>query len=273
MKKQVLLINDLAGYGNVALSAMLPVLTYMGCHVCNLPTALVSNTLDYGKFRILETTDYMRDTLAVWQELDFQFDAISTGFVVSEQQAKLIADFCKQRSADGTMIFVDPIMGDEGSLYNGVTEQTAAHLRELTAVADYVVPNYTEAAYLSNVAYQKDGMSREEAKALVMKLREIGAKSVVITSALVNGEHAVVGFDHRRDEHFLLPFEEIPVRFPGTGDVFSAVLMGKVLAGEPLAQSTQRAMDAVKNMIELNRDAPDKYRGLPISSCLGVIDG
>lgn len=75
--------------------AMLPVLTYMGCHVCNLPTALVSNTLDYGKFRILETTDYMRDTLAVWQELDFQFDAISTGFVVSEQQAKLIADFCK----------------------------------------------------------------------------------------------------------------------------------------------------------------------------------
>lgn len=47
MKKQVSLINDLAGYGNVALSAMLPVLTYMGCHVCNLPTALVSHTLDY----------------------------------------------------------------------------------------------------------------------------------------------------------------------------------------------------------------------------------
>ena len=46
-----------------------------------------------------------------------------------------------------------------------MTEQTSAHLRELTAVADYVVPNYTEAAYLANVAYQKDGMSREEAKA------------------------------------------------------------------------------------------------------------
>lgn len=60
--------------------------------------------------------------------------------------------------------------------------------QELTAVADYVVPNYTETACIANVAYQKDGMSKEEAKALVIKLREIGAKSVVITSALVDAD-------------------------------------------------------------------------------------
>lgn len=49
MDKQVLLINDLAGYGKVALSAMIPVLSHMGYNLYNLPTALVSNTLDYGK--------------------------------------------------------------------------------------------------------------------------------------------------------------------------------------------------------------------------------
>lgn len=32
----------------------------MKFQVYNLPTALVSNTLDYGKFDILETTDYMK---------------------------------------------------------------------------------------------------------------------------------------------------------------------------------------------------------------------
>ena len=69
MRKSVLLINDLPGYGRAALSLMLPVLSRMGFHVYNLPTALVSNTLDYGKFEILETTDYMKNTLLVWEEL------------------------------------------------------------------------------------------------------------------------------------------------------------------------------------------------------------
>ena len=44
--KQILLINDICGYGKVALSAMIPVLTNMGYHIYNLPTALVSNTLE-----------------------------------------------------------------------------------------------------------------------------------------------------------------------------------------------------------------------------------
>lgn len=57
---KLLLINDLAGYGKVALSAMIPILSHMQYEVCSLPTALVSNTLDYGKFEILETTDYMK---------------------------------------------------------------------------------------------------------------------------------------------------------------------------------------------------------------------
>ncbi len=36
--------------------ALLPVLSHKGCHVCTLPAALASNTLDYGKFRIPEST-------------------------------------------------------------------------------------------------------------------------------------------------------------------------------------------------------------------------
>lgn len=72
---KLLLINDLAGYGKVALSAMIPILSHMQYEVCSLPTALVSNTLDYGKFEILETTSYMKNTLQVWDALGFQFDA------------------------------------------------------------------------------------------------------------------------------------------------------------------------------------------------------
>lgn len=72
--KNVLIINDMPGYGKVALAAMLPVLSTLGHSVYNLPTALVSNTLDYGKFTILDTTDYMTKAIAVWKELGFRFD-------------------------------------------------------------------------------------------------------------------------------------------------------------------------------------------------------
>ena len=46
---------------------------HMGHHLYSLPTALVSNTLDYGRFALLETTDYMTQTLGVWTELGFYF--------------------------------------------------------------------------------------------------------------------------------------------------------------------------------------------------------
>ena len=111
MGKQLLLVNDLPGYGEVALSAMMPVLTHMGHHVYNLPTALVSNTLDYGRFEILDTTEYMRNTMGVWRSLGFTFDAISTGFMVSPTQASMIANYCSREREKGTKIFVDPIMG------------------------------------------------------------------------------------------------------------------------------------------------------------------
>ena len=138
------------GYGKVALAAMIPILSHMGYNLYNLPTALVSNTLDYGKFEILDATQYMKHTLAVWKELGFSFDCISTGFITSEEQAALIASYCSEQKQRGTRVFVDPIMGDNGKLYNGVSKQTVAHMRHLCQVADVMMPNFTEATFLAD---------------------------------------------------------------------------------------------------------------------------
>ena len=73
-------------------------LSYLKYETYNLPTAIVSNTLDYGKFDILDTTQYMKNTLGVWKALDFQFDAISTGFIVSKEQTQMITDFCSENA-------------------------------------------------------------------------------------------------------------------------------------------------------------------------------
>lgn len=271
MSKHILLVHDLAGYGKVSLSAMMPVLSHMGHHLYTLPTALVSNTLDYGKFYIQETTEYMRQSLKVWAELGFSFDVVSTGMILSAEQAALVSDFCEQSAKEGALVFVDPIMGDEGKLYNGVGEETVAHMRKMVAVADCIVPNYTEAAYLADVPYHED-MTEEEACALTIRLHEMGAKSVVVTSAKVDGENCVVGYDGMEGEFFRIPFDLIPVRFVGTGDIFAAVMLGRLVDGVPLQESTHRAMDAVRTMIDRSRDKEDKYLGIPIETCLEVLD-
>lgn len=269
---QLLLINDMCGYGKVALSAMLPVLSHMGYRIHNLPTALVSDTLNYPKFYIHDTTEYVRQSLAIWEELGFEFDAISTGFIVTEEETRIISDFCHRRAAKGTKVFVDPIMGDNGRLYAGVPESTIGLMRDLVACADYTVPNYTEACLLTDTP-MREGITAGEAHALVDAVRELGAKSVVVTSASVDGKSAVIGYDHVAGEHFSIPFELIPVYFPGTGDTFSSVLLGRVMAGWTLQRATADAMRVVSELIARNASQQDKSAGLPIEACLDVIDG
>ncbi len=280
--KQILLINDVVGYSHVGMVAMLPILTYLGHAVYNLPTALVSNTLDYGRFNVMETTDYMRGTLPVWHDLGFQFDAVCTGLMFSEEQSRLVSRFCREQSEQGTTIFVDPIMGDAGRLYNGISEQQVELMREMVSVAHLIFPNYTEACLLTGTPYRAEGMSWSETCQMLDRLLAIGCRSAVITSALVEGRHCVVGrrsdvalagFEQHLEEgpYFRIDYDEIPVLFHGTGDIFSAVLIGHLLQGDALSRSTSEAMRVVSSLIERNRDLPDKCRGIPIERCLDLL--
>lgn len=280
--KQILLINDVVGYSHVGMVAMLPILTYLGHSAYNLPTALVSNTLDYGRFNVLETTDYMRGTLPVWQQLGFRFDAVCTGLMFSEEQACLVSDYCKQLHQQGTTIFVDPIMGDAGRLYNGMTQRQVELMREMVSVADLTFPNYTEACYLTGTPYRPEGMNWEETCQMLESIVALGARSVVITSARVDGHSCVVGrrstepiagFQQNLSNglYFRLDYDEIPVLFHGTGDIFSAVLIGHLMNGKTLRDSTQTAMNVVSSLIDRNRDLPDKCCGIPIEQCLDLL--
>jgi len=269
--KQILLVNDVVGYSKVGMVAMLPILSYLGIPTYSLPTALVSNTLDYGKFNIQDTTDYIRGTLPVWKELGFSFDAVCTGLMFSDEQAKLVARYCKEQGAQGTTIFVDPILGDGGRLYNGMTERQVELMREMVSVADLCFPNYTEACYLTGSPIKMEGITWEEAGDLLDKLRSIGTKSVLITSCKIDGQNAVAGYNHEKDQYFHLEYHEIPGLFHGTGDIFSAVLIGHLLNGEPLRTSTRTAMDTVFRMIERYKDTDDKNRGIPVEKCLDLL--
>ncbi len=280
--KQILLINDVVGCSHVGMAAMLPILTYMGHPTYNLPTALVSNTLDYGHFNILDTTEYMRGTIPVWRQLGFRFDAVCTGLMFSEEQARLVSAFCSQLRSEGTTIFVDPIMGDSGRLYNGISDSHVELMREMVSVADLTIPNYTEACLLTGTPYRPEGLSWDETCAMLDAIVAIGARSVVITSARVDGQTCVVG--RRSSEsvagfrqkisygpYFRIDYDELPIAFHGTGDIFSALLIGNLMNGKTLKESTEASMHIVSKLILRNRDQKDLCRGIPIEQCLDLL--
>ena len=274
--QKILLICDLAGYGKVALSALIPIFSHMKCETFNLPTAIISNTFDYGKYDILDTTVYMRNTIGIWEELGFSFDAICTGFIASEEQSRLVFDYCRKQKERGTAVFVDPVMGDKGVLYNGIGESTVYYMKKMCAISDLILPNATEAMFLTDFrSERKNGyrtiFSQEDMDRIVARLREMGSKSIVITSANIEGDACTIIAEPESEQWKALPYNEIPVEFSGTGDLFTSLVTSRCMHGIPLETAVRNAMDTVERLIRINKDNVDKYKGLPIEQYLDEI--
>ena len=283
MGKRIVLFNDLPGYGKVALAAMVPLFSRMGHFSYQVPTAVVSNTLDFGKFRIQDMTDYMRDTIKVWDELGFDPDCICTGFVLSEEQVELIGDYIRSRKPrmneiqnvdNGRLVMVDPIMADGGKLYNGIGMERVAAMRKLVSYSDVMVPNMTEAGFLTGICPGRERASAAELRELVDGLHKLSGKSVVITSAQDSetNEHLVCGYDHKSGQYFRVPFTFLPVRVAGSGDIFSTVMTGKLLNGESLETAVQEAVRVLTALIRGNQSHLDEYKGILVERYWELLD-
>lgn len=283
MGKRIVLFNDLPGYGKVALAAMVPLFSRMGHFPYQVPTAVVSNTLDFGKFRIQDMTDYMRDTIKVWDELGFDPDCICTGFVLSEEQVELIGDYIRSRKPrideiqnvdNGRLVMVDPIMADGGKLYNGIGMERVAAMRKLVSYSDVMVPNMTEAGFLTGICPGRERASASELRELVDGLHKLSGKSVVITSAQDSetDEHLVCGYDHKSGQYFRVPFIFLPVRVAGSGDIFSTVMTGKLLNGESLEAAVQEAVRVLTALIRENQSHLDEYKGILVERYWELLD-
>lgn len=270
--KNILIIGDMPGYGKMGLAGMLPILSNMGHSVYNLPTALVSNNFDYGKFSVLDTTAYMEETIRVWQTLGFQFDCITTGFLASAAQVDLLRAFIdSQRKAD-FLVVTDPIMGDGGKLYNGSTPQTVDNMRRFVGAADVIVPNLTEAEFLTGLYEGEELLTGVQARRILDGLRALGPRSAVITSGREEGgRHVVWGFDGGTGEYFTVPYRFIKAHFPGTGDIFTSLLTGQLLGGRSLPQAVQKAVDLLERLIFLEQDVAERNNGIRIEKYLSVL--
>lgn len=128
----------------------------MGVQVCPLPTAILSNhTGGFETFSYVDFTDYMQDYIDGWKKLNLDFDCIYSGFLGSERQIQIISDFIDDFGTEDNMVVVDPVLGDNGTLYSTMTQDHVSKMSRLVEKADIITPNFTEVSLLLGEPYEE----------------------------------------------------------------------------------------------------------------------
>ncbi|GAB6112176.1 pyridoxamine kinase [Desulfomicrobium salsuginis] len=250
--QRVAAIHDLSGFGGGSLSAVIPILSAMGIQVCSLPTAILStHTGGFTDFHFRDLSDDMRLIITHWRRLSLSFAAIYSGFLGSVEQIDIVRDFIRDFRNPDTLVVVDPVLGDDGRLYDTMGEGMVAGMRSLVASADVITPNITEAALLLGESSLPTPSDTAEIKAWTAALSDLGPRCVIITSVpedSVRGT-SVVAYDRAAGRYWKVACPYIPACYPGTGDIFASVISGSLLQGDSLPLSLDRAVQFVSMAI------------------------
>lgn len=244
-------IHDLSGFGRCSLTEVIPILSVMGVQCCPLPTAFLStHTGGFTGFTFLDMTEELPRVSAHWKSLGLRFQAIYSGFLGSERQIGIVADFIRTFRGPDTLVVVDPVMGDDGKAYQTYTPAMCAGMARLAELADVITPNLTEAAFLlgREPGALLDGALHDASalRALAEELSLGGKRSVALTgAALAPGRTGAMCFDARTGQTSAVQTEFVAHPLHGTGDVFASVLTGALMRGDSLRDGAALAVDFI----------------------------
>ncbi len=247
MKKpvpRITAIHDMSGFGRASLTVIIPILSTMGIQVCPLPTAVLStHTGGFKNPKFIDLTEHMKDYMNHWKELNLHFDCIYSGFLGSPLQIELISNFIDEFKNDNQITVIDPVMGDNGTLYQTMEKEMVEKMRKFIKKADIITPNFTEAAFLLKKPY-KSNVNEIEMKEWLCRLSDMGPKTVIITSVPDNHSKknsSVIAYNKNDNRFWKVECDYIPAHFPGTGDAFTSVIVGSIMQGDSLPIALDRA--------------------------------
>ena len=251
--KRVAAIHDLSGFGRASLTAIIPVLSTMGVQVCPVPTAILSNhTGGFESYSFVDLTDSMEEYIKQWKNMNLEFDCIYSGFLGSVRQIEIVSDFIDSFRSKDNLVVIDPVMADDGKLYDTMNEDMISQMGKLISQADIITPNYTEAAFLLNKPYVKT-IEDKEIKQWAIRLSDMGPETVIITSvpdSKYNEDTSVIAFDKKNNVFWKVSCRYIPVYYPGTGDTFTSVIIGSLLQGDSLPIALDRGVMFITQCIK-----------------------
>nr|MBQ6241250.1 pyridoxamine kinase [Lachnospiraceae bacterium] len=256
--KRILTIQDISCFGKCSLTIALPVISAMGVETTILPTAVLSTHTMFKGFTVKDLTDQLRPITAHWKAEGIHFDAIYTGYLGSAEEIEISKEIFRMFREDGTLVFIDPVMADNGKMYPAFDENYARLNAGLCGEADIIVPNITEACFMTGTEY-KEVYDEAYILGLLDKLATLGSKIVVLTGvSLSPGKTGIYGLNTETGEHFVYQNDRIDASYHGTGDLFSSVAVGALVQGLSLPDAFRIAADYTAHTIDVTLQNPER---------------
>ncbi len=268
--KKVLTIQDISCVGQCSLTVALPVISACGIETCVLPSAVLStHTAGFSGYTFRDLTDDMPAIKEHWLKENIAFDAIYTGYLGSTKQIDYVADIFASTIKENGLKIVDPAMADNGNLYPGFDAEFVEAMKGLCAKADYVVPNITEAAFLTGMEYKTE-YDRAYIDEMIEKLIALGAKNVILTGiSYESGKTGVVVFENGEYKYY--EHEFLPNSCHGTGDIYASAFVGALVRGKSAYDAAKIAADYTVECIKATAEEDNHWYGAKFEPVLGKL--
>lgn len=264
---KILTIQDISCVGQCSLTVALPILSAAGQETCILPSAVLStHTAGFSGYTVRDLTEDIPAITDHWEKEQIRFDAVYTGYLGSTEQIGYVQDIIRRLSAPGGLAIVDPAMADNGRLYPAFDGAYVEAMKELAFSADIILPNITEACFLTGMEYREQYDEAYIAQ-ILDRLTAAGAKTVVLTGVgYREGRTGVLvqeGGQRRYYEH-----RRIAKGSHGTGDVYAAAFVGALLNGRDAYDAAVIAADYTVLCIERTQGDADHWYGVKFEVAL-----
>lgn len=256
---KILTIQDISCVGQCSLTVALPILSAAGVETCILPSAVLStHTAGFTGFTVRDLTEDIPAIAAHWQKEKIAFDAVYTGYLGSTEQIAYVRNIFDTLLREGGLTIVDPAMADNGKLYPAFDAGYVEAMKELAFSADIILPNITEACFLTGTEY-RESYDESYIASLLDRLSASGAKTIVLTGVSYSSDRT--GVVVRQDgktryyEH-----RKIAKGCHGTGDVYASAFVGALMNGFAPYDAAALAADYTVGCIEVTQgDAAHWY--------------
>ena len=270
--KRILTIQDISCVGQCSLTVALPILSACGVEASILPSAVLStHTAGFTGFTFRDLADDMPAICNHWKKENIQFCAIYTGYLGSISQVDYVLSIREATLQAGGRLIVDPAMADNGKLYPIFDMAYAREMGRLCAAADYILPNITEACFLTGMEY-KETYDESYIEALIGKLQAMGCKNVVLTGVSYRdgftGILVAEGDKRNYYEH-----EKLPNSCHGTGDIYASAFVGAFTRGKTAVEAAKIAADYTVECIRYTATLENHWYGAAFEPVLGKLIG
>ncbi len=268
--KRILTIQDISCVGQCSLTVALPILSACGHETAILPSAVLStHTAGFTGFTFRDLSEDMPAINAHWQKEGLKFEAIYTGYLGSVSQIGYVREIMDTSLTENGLRIVDPAMADNGKLYSLFDMTYVEAMKTLCATADYLLPNITEACFLTGIEYRE---TYDEAyiNELMTALHKLGAKTVVLTGVGFHPEQTGVMISEQGVLSYY-PHRRLPESCHGTGDVYASAFVGALMKDLDAYTAAKIAADYVLISMENTRGDKDHAYGVKFEPVLGTL--